>query len=250
VAYERGAYIGGEILAGSDWILRDPTRWWSPGDFGTRPKGEKVTVLTGHWTAGEAGGARRANIHGPRVFDVMKHRKSAKTGGPLNVSVAFVIGAPVEPDDPGIAPVWQFLDPGLVAGVHVGRGWFNRKSIGVEVISGGLPGKTDFRKRPQITAPFLGKDRTALIFYPAQIRAWLKLADMLTGSCLPGGIEIPRKAPAKDGKLLTSRRFTVKEAKRWEGCHEHFLTPGTTKVDAFGMLMGALVDHGWDLVEP
>lgn len=250
MAEERGAYIGGEILSGSDWILRDPSRWWSPGDFGTRPKADVVTVLTGHWTAGEAGGSKNADRHGPRVFDVMKARKSKKTGGPLNVSVAFVIGAPADPDDPGVAKVWQFMDPGLVAGVHVGKGWFSSKSIGVEVVSGGLPGPTDSRKRPQVEIDLLGRKRKALRFYPAQIRAWLKLADLLSGKSLRGGIEIPRRAPAEGGKLLTSRRFTVKEAQRWEGVHEHWLTPGTTKVDAGAMLMDALVGSGWDLVEP
>lgn len=223
--HERGALIGGEVLSGSDWILRDPDRWWSPGDFGTRKKAEITTVLTGHWTAGEAGGTRlldRGGAHGPRVFDVMKNRKSRKTGKPLNVSVAFVIGAPHDPDDPGEADVFQFMDPGLVAGVHVGRGWFNAKSIGVEVVSGGLPGKTDSRKRPTVEIPdMLGKTREALIFYPAQIRAWKRLAEMLSGKSLPGGIEIPRHCPAEDGKLLTDRRFTNREARAWEGVHEH-----------------------------
>ena len=247
----RGAMIGGEILSGSDWIRRDPNRWWSPGDFGTRAKAERVTVLTGHWTAGEAGGVRNVDNHGPRVYDVLKHRKSRKTKKPLNVSVPFVIGAPADPDDPGVAEVWQFLDPGLVAGIHVGRGWFNAKSIGVEVVSGGLPGRTDSRNRPTAEiSNMLGKTREPLIFYPSQIRAWLKLAAMLTGECLPGGIEIPRRCPAENGALLTNRRMTNREARGWEGAHEHYLMNGTTKVDAMGQLMAALVGDGWDLVEP
>lgn len=249
--YERGAIINGEIFSGSEWILRDPNRWWKPRQFGTRRKAEITTCITGHWTAGEAGGARNEDRHGPRVYDVLKTRRNRKTGKKLNASIQFVIGAPKDPDDPGIAKVWQFMDPGLVAGVHVGKGYFNAKSIGVEVVSCGVPGRLNARNRDMfVNKNMLRKDRQNVRFYPAQIRAWLKLADMLTGKCIPG-IEIPRQVPGDaEGNILRNRRFTNREAKRWEGAHEHYLTPGTSKIDAGGMLLEALAHDGWEVVQP
>lgn len=240
---EFGALIGGSVFPGSEWIRRDLDRWWKPGSFGTRKKDPVVNVLTGHWTAGEAGGPAMAGRQGPRVYDVMKNRDNA-SGEDLRVSIAFVIEAPADPNDPGIAPVWQFLDPGLVASIHVGTGWFCSKSIGVEVVSGGMPGKTDTRKRPQTTVDLMGDDRTVLEFYPAQLRAWIKLADMLSGKPLPGGINIPRQVPN------LTRRLTGPEARRIAGGHEHWMTPGTTKLDAAGLLTGALASHGWAVVNP
>lgn len=246
---ETGCLIENQIVPDSDWILRDPDRWWEPGDFGTTPKADKVTMLVGHWTAGEAGGQRNSTRHGPRVYDVMKNRKSRKTGKPLKVSVPFVIGAPEDPDYDGFAPCWQFMDPGLVAGIHVGKRIINRKSIGVEVVSGGLPGRTDSRKRPQTEIELFGKERPALMFYPAQIRTWIRLANLLSSDSLDGGISIPKIVAAdSDGHPRTSSRFSVKEVKAFEGSAEHWQMPGTRKVDAGGMLNEALAGAGWELV--
>ena len=248
---ERGLVIGGEVLEGTDWVQRVPGKFWEPGQRGTRKRAEEVTGLCGHWTAGEAG-TQTYDDDGARVFDVMVNRRR-DDGSPLNVGIHFVVAACGEDDE--FAQVFQLMDPGLAAAVHVGRGWVNAKTIGVEVISAGLPGKADVRGRPRVKTTLLGKRLECLDFYGGQVRSWVRLANLLSVGGLPCGIEIPRQVPLDPkahltGKVLTSRRFTVPEAKRWRGAWEHYLVPGTTKIDAGGLLLAALAADGWEPVKP
>lgn len=243
---ERGILIDGDVLAGTDWCLRHPDAWWARGEFGTRPRAARVDLLGGHWTAGEAG-RRRYDDDGPFVVRVMKKRLSRKRPGQrLRVSVQFVIGACAP--DAEFANVWQTMDLAHDAATHVGMGRINARSIGVEVVNAGLPGRTDIRKRPQTTLEVLGRHRTVLDFFGGQFRSWVRLANALSAACMPSGIEIPRRVPVEEGEPL-ARRFTRGELRRWTGAMEHLHMPNTTKLDAATLLIGALLDDGWDPIE-
>lgn len=237
---EHGYLIAGEIVPGSERVVRDSDAWWSvshPSVDDRRP-GTEIGLSCGHWTAGEAG-VDSGDDDGPRVVRAMKARLHP-TGRPLRVSVHHVIGA--------TGTIWQTADPGRVTTVHVGRREVNRRSISTEVVSAGLPGPLDARHRPLVRARFLGRDLGVLAFTPEQIEAWVWLSELLvriSGSELGRrhGIAIPRQVPAD-----LSRRWTCQEALSRAGTMEHFLTPRTTKIDAAGLLIGALADRGWPRV--
>lgn len=243
----QGIIVDGQVLTGTDWCLRHPDAWWAHGEFGTRARAERVDLLCGHWTAGEAG-RRRYDDDGPFVVRVMKKRMSRRRPGQrLRVSVQFVIGACAP--DAEFANVWQTMDLAHSAATHVGRGRINARSIGVEVVNAGLPGRTDIRKRPQTDVHVLGRKRTALEFYPGQLRTWARLATALSASCLPSGIEIPRRVPVDEDGVPLPRRFTRGELRRWTGAMEHLHMSNTTKLDAACMLLEALIAVGWDPIE-
>lgn len=259
---ERGLIVGGEVVPGTERIIRDPSGWW---DWKTREdrhdlvrKDDEVNILVGHWTAGTAG-TKDTEDDGPTVVRRMKARKSKKRPGqPLKCSVGFVIAADADTDansEFGVASIWQTMDiGGAHAGVHVGRGEINRRSIGVEIVSVGMPytgwgkNKKPFnpRNRPVMEVPLLGRKVTIADFFPAQYEAWLWLADTLSGLDGLGGISIPRYVPAEDGEILT-RRFKTSELRKWEGAMEHFHMAGTTKVDAGSLLVRKLAEENWEL---
>jgi hypothetical protein len=248
---EHGLIIAGELVPNTSWIRRDPAHWFESGR-GTRRRDERVDLLVGHWTGGEAGlfdpDGRRGPLEqydddGPFIVRVMRDRKRAD-GTPMNVGIAFVIGACHELAEE--APVWQTADPGKVATVHLGTGHLNARSIGVEVVSAGMPGPTDRRSRPRTKVPLVGKMREVLRFYPGQLRAWLRLAETLASLDGRAGISIPRRVPA----FGASRRLSRAESRRWAGATEHLHMPATQKLDAGGMLVDALANVGWERAQP
>lgn len=236
-----GFLLSGDVAPGTDWIRRDDAYFFH-GGRGTRPRAPVVRKLVGHWTGGEAG-ITSYDDDGPRVVRVMRSRKR-DDGTPLNVGIHFVIGA-CGPDDE-YASVWQTADPGRLATVHVGRGDINRDSVGVEVVSCGMPGDADVRKRPTQRVPLLGRQRIVSQFYGGQLRSWVRLAELLASMDGEGGIRIPRRVPA----FGAQRRMTVAEVRAWAGAMEHLHVPGTTKIDAGGMLVRELETAGWVPVQP
>lgn len=246
VSPERGLVVAGVLVPGTDWVRRDPAYWWTSGR-GTRRRAETVDLLVGHWTAGEAGAydpdgptgpLTEYDDDGPRVVRVMRSRKRSD-GSPLNVGIHFVIGA-CDPAE-SYAPIWQTADPGLTATVHVGKGEINARSIGVEVISAGLPGRADVRSRPRQRVSIRGREVEALAFYRGQMRTWVALAEALARLDGTAGIHIPRRVP----DFGADRRLKMPELRSYAGAMEHLHMPGTTKIDAGGMLIGALRDAGW-----
>lgn len=244
VAPERGLLIAGEVIPGTDWVRRDPRYWWTSGR-GTRPRARVVDLLVGHWTAGEAGtrdpdGAAPLTEYdddGPRVVRVMRSRK--RNGRPLNVGIHFVIGA-CDPSE-SYAPIWQTADPGEVATVHLGTGTLNARSIGVEVVSAGLPGPLDHRSRPRVRVPLLGRQQEVLAFFPGQLRTWVALAEAVARLEGRAGVHLPRRVPS----FGAERRFSAAEARGYAGAMEHLHSPRTRKIDAGGLLVAALRDAGW-----
>ena len=239
----RGLVIADEIVPGTERILRDPSAWFAPDDHGCRARAELVDVLGGHWTAGEAG-IGSYDDDGPRVVRGMRARTKDDGVTPLDVSIHFVIGACA--DDAEQATIWQTADPGLTACCHIGDRRIGRRSVGVEVVSAGMPGRLDLRGRPRATVPLLGRVRTVLRFYPGQLRAWLWLAETLAALDGRGGIRIPRRVPA----FGASRRMTIREARGYAGALEHLHAPRTTKSDAGGLLVDALAGIGWERTQP
>jgi hypothetical protein len=239
---ERGLVIAGRVIPGTEWCLRDPSAWFKPGSLGTRERDPVVNVLAGHWTAGEAG-TGSYDDDGPRVFRVMRSRLRTD-GTPMDVGVHFVIGAC--PEDVTFANVWQLADPGLVACVHVGDRSMNKRSIGVEVVSAGLPGPLDTRHRPRTTVALLGRIRSVLRFYDGQLASWVRLANTLAALDGDAGISIPRTVPSTGA----SARFSRVSMRTWQGAMEHLHVRSTQKVDAAGLLIDALSDAGWDRVQP
>lgn len=267
---EHGILISGEVLSDTDWCLREEDAWWDPKSnkkdakwaskgamaldrYQLRRRQGTLDILTGHWTAGEAG-VKDIMDDGRRVTRVMKRRASRKNPDRrLKVSVPFIIGA-CGPDDE-YAPCWQTLDLGLGwAGTHVGRGEVNCRSIGVEVVSAGLDGAANVRDREETRVHLIGRKRDVLTFYPGQLNTWVRLANALSGKCLPGDIEIPRRVPVEPlpdrlGVRPLSRRFNRKELRAWKGVMEHYHMDNTTKIDAGTLLCQALLDDGWEGVK-
>lgn len=230
--------------------------WWEVGDYQTRPRAAEITGLLGHWTGGEAGIDTPLD-DGPRVVYNMKNRKSTVNPGmPLRVSTQFVVGA-CEPDDE-YAPVWQCMDIGRVAGITVPSGAVNARSLAVEVVSAGMPGPLDSRKRPRTSHRLVGANRTFLEFYPGQIRTWCWLAELLTknqgfyleedkplvDALNAARINIPRVIPGRNGAPL-SDRFTLAQMNSFKGAMEHFHMSNTDKLDAGNMLCTSLLDIGF-----
>lgn len=262
--------VNGVEVPNTDWIIDGRTdtgpwtkepAWWPRGHYAVHPKAPVTNILCGHWTGGEAG-AKRYDDDGPWVVDVMKRRKNTQ-GKPLNVSCGFIIGA-CSPTDT-YAPVWQVMDIGNSSGVHVGLANVNRRSIGVEIVSCGVPGRTDIRKRLTFKGVVVGRTRTMSQFYKGQINSWKKLAHILTLTpgnqrnyqelCIANhlsdaGIVIPRHVPVDQSGHILTRRMNRREMISWTGVIEHYLMDNTTKIDAGTQCLQACLDIGFGSKQP
>lgn len=251
-APERGLVVAGQLVPGTEWIRRDPERaWWRPGERGTRPRARVRDLVGFHWTAGEAGVRDPDGPLGPldeydddaaRVVAAMRARLRPD-GSPMSVGIDFVIGAC--PPDAKWAPLWQTIDIGLCAAVHMGRGEINARCPAAEIVSAGLPDKPgkprrDLRNRPQITMPVYGRQLRQLAFYPGQIRTALALAELLASLDGLAGIRIPRRVP-----LGLTRAMGLPELRRYAGAIEHLHCPPNEKIDAGGQIVTVLRDAGW-----
>lgn len=247
MSIERGLMLGGLVVPGTDWIIRDSSAWWKPSDYGAkhRDPSTEINVLTGHWTAGEAG-ARRADDDGPFIVRVMRNRPSNVYPPPakMKVSITFVIGAD--------GTVWQTMDPLTTVAIHVGDSRINARSVGVEVVNPGTGPMVAQRPRATVKLrmfPSLKQPQGRIVkqraFYPTQIASWVDLCETLTEH-----LPIPRQVPRAAGGGLEIERFTTPESRRWNGAMEHYHVPSTTKVDAGTQLMRALIDAGWPTVTP
>lgn len=266
--------INGKECPHTDWIIDGRTErlpfgndvcWWKKGDYQTRSRAEQVDQLVGHWTAGEAN-VRTIEDDGPRVVYGMKNRMSTTIiGRKLKVSIDFVIGACDKDDPEKEAKIWQCLDIGDTGSIHVGRGEINARSIGIEIVSAGVPGPLNQRRRPEVTRRLLGRNVTMVKFYPGQIKAWNRLVSMLTLNAQDAltpeeieialrlgeaGINIPRQYPVDaQGKPLTSR-MTLQQLNKFKGVFEHYHLDNTTKIDAGGFCIEACRDMNFRGVKP
>jgi len=249
--------INGKEVEHTEWIKngadcplpygKDAKCWWDKGDYQTTKRAANIDILCGHWTAGEAG-IKTVDDDGPRVVYGMKNRMSTKMAGrKLRVSVGFVIGA-CDPSDPEKeAGIWQCLDLGTTGNVHVGSGAVNARSIGVEIVSAGVPGRLNVRNRESMKRTLNGSSKTVVKFYPGQIKAWNRLANLLTLTPENAmtreeleiafkldetGIRIPRQVPLAPNGVLLSKRMTRKQMENFSGVIEHLHMFDTKKIDA------------------
>ena len=230
---ERGLLVGGEIVAGTEWVLRDPACWWPPGHHSTRPRApDQVTdLLVGHWTAGHISHEDEA---GPRTYRAMLARRSTRRPGqPLDVAVQLVIGWG--------GSVWQLADL-TTACVHVGDRGVIARSIGVECRWPGTRRQAEHLGIDGAWATVrVGGQRLEVMLPSAELLAsWVRVAEVIAELRGQHGIAVPRRVPAG-----ATKRWTSAEQRAWAGAQEHAHVPGSTKIDAAGLLIGALADHGW-----
>lgn len=211
---EHGIIIGSDSLPGTERVVRDSRAWWAHGEVGTRPRqGNRIDRMVGHWTAGHP---RTGPTAGVRVVQSMKSRKRPD-GSRMDVGIHFVISWD------GI--IWQTCD--LAQGtVHVGSRTMNARSVGIECC---WPGTiTQARKLGvEVDGVVIGQAHgqrvRCLLPSDELLDAWQWLADALTAAKHP-----LLALPMKRGSMSTA------------GILEHCDVTPTTKVDAAGLLVGAL----------
>lgn len=217
----RGIILAGVVLPGTEWCLRDSDAWWKPGDLGTREREAMPDVLVGHWTAGPP---RDGPTAGPKLVRAMKARKSEKTGKPLDVGVHFVIGWD------GL--VWQCADL-AIATVHIGNRGLIRRSVGVECCWPGTIAQAKALGVDGRSMRLRVDGRMLEVLAPSReiVLTWERLAETLAAH-----LPIPRQSPMdRDGRPMLDR-MTPKQARNWRGAMEHLHVPGSTKLDAAGLL--------------
>lgn len=213
---ERGIIIGSDVLPGTERVIREPAAWWAAGDLGTRPrKGHTAQLLCGHWTAGRPHTGPQT---GRRVVSAMRARKR-DDGSPLDVGIHFVIGWD------GL--IWQTCDLSQ-ATTHVGHRPTILASIGAECCWPGTVTQAEKLGMPA-APPVRGVARGAAVkAYPPSdelLEAWRWLAGVLTSTRHP---------------LLAIPRSRGAAAPQRPGIIEHADVPKSSKIDAAGILVGAL----------
>lgn len=169
---------------------------------------------------------------GCKLFSAMEARRSADGERDLSVSVHFGISWD--------GFIWQHLD--LAEGaVHVGHRPTIARSVGVEVMWAGSSRQA--RRLGIVHTPQLrtvrGQRLEVCPLSDEAREAWVWLAGVLSSPEIEawsdGEIAIPRRTLGPDDVLTP----------RFAGCGEHYHVPGTTKIDAAGVLCDALRERGW-----
>ena len=182
-----------------------------PFPFDPPARTEPASLIVLHWTAG---------IGDPAQV--------ARTLAARRLSIHFTIGV-------GGEVVQQA--PLKARCAHAGTP-VNGRSIGIEVVSPGLPGPVHDRewargvRRDTYTAQIKGARRTMLDYTPAQATA---VADLCKG--LTYAFDIPRRVPTDPAGRLITRQLTPAELAAFSGvighyhCHRSKLDPGTRPLE-------------------
>lgn len=217
-----GAVFNAFVLPNTSFVIRDSRAYWGEHGNGVRGRidtnpAPEPSIIVGHWTAG-------APHAGPdtarRVVRNMRSRG-------IRVAIHFVIGSD--------GMVFQTADL-ADACVHVGDRDINSRSIGVEICSPG----TEYQALRLGLSPTViprtvaGRRVHAVAFTDAQLASWTRLCEALATA-----FGIPRVVPPD------AERMTKAQSRKYRGAMEHLHVPGTTKVDAGGMLVDALAAKGW-----
>jgi len=221
-----GIVLDGQVLPGTEWVLRDSEAWWAlPQDSADlRKRTEPISLLVGHWTAGNT---RTGPTAGPKVVRAMKARER-DDGSPMSVSIHFVIGWD------GLT--WQTADLAHAA-LHAGGRTTNGRSIGVETCWPGTAQQADRLGVDGVEEVRLVRGKRVRCLRPSDelVASWTRLARFLSA---------PETERLTEGRIAIAR-VTASTTPPVSGACEHLHVPGTTKVDAGNYLMDALRRDGW-----
>lgn len=221
---ERGLLFNGKIIPGSDWISRDSSAWYIPGDDDVYARTLPIELLIFHWTAGP----RRIGVTAAqRTYRAMQARKK-DNGAEMSVSAQMVLA-----DDGGL---FQLADLGLCC-VHAHQ-QFNMRGVSVEYACPGtsaqaikLGGDPAERTETRRVASGIVK---CVLPSPEALATAVRFAELMHTA-----FGVPRRAHTQRDRFTAPEMFTVK------GAAEHFHAHKTTKVDAAGFFVDALAKAGW-----
>lgn len=208
---ERGILIGGDVLPGTEMVLRDPRAWWERGDHGTRSrKGYRVTEGLLHWTAS----APSSGPDAARIAVRNTKARKGKDGKPLEVGVHLYVFLDA------IFQTCNLAD----AAVHIGHRPTILRSVGIEVDYPGTHAQALKLGVPHEVVMGVAKGLPVKAMAPpAELVERVRwLVDALSSANHPL-LDIPRKR----GRLTEP------------GWLEHSDAPGT-KVDCAGVFWGPL----------
>ena len=222
----RGIVQGGEVIAGTEWVLRDPAAWWDRGSDVRSRAGHRPRLIVGHWGGGHH---REGPSAGRKMVAAMNARRRAD-GEDLSVSCGFIISWD------GL--IWQTADLDT-ATIHVGSRVVYRRSIGVEIAWCGYEAQA--RRLGiggvEVVTRTVGGQRLRVVRPSAAIlEAWTWLCETLATVC-----DIPRRIPRSSTAILSSA-----ELARREGAIEHLTLGSPKKRDAAGLLLDELAARGWE----
>lgn len=223
---ERGFIIGDTVLPGTDRVIRDPDAFWhEPSDDIYPRRGHRITRLVGHWSAGHA---RTGPNAGAKLYRAMLARRKDSDGdGKLtNSDDPMDVSAHIGISWDGL--VFQMADLASAC-IHVKRR-VNLGSIGVENMWPGTMRQAAKLGMPAAHA-VIGTARGQRIeVYPPSdemVEAWRWVVHTLTHAQHPL-LAIPYQRGGMDRPGILE--------------HCDITGPKQTKVDAAGLLVGAL---GW-----
>lgn len=220
---EHGLLYHGKIIPGSEWVLRDPSAWYSPGDDDVYVRVGAPEILTYHWTAGPRRGGLFA---AQKTYRAMQARRK-NNGEEMSVSAQMVLA-----DD---GQIFQLADLELCC-VHADRE-FNRRGVGIEYTLPGTVARAEELDRPSDPHErrlVAGHYVDALVPSPAALATAVKFAEFMAAS-----FGIPRITYTR------RTRLNGREMREAKGAVEHFHAVSTTKVDAAGFFVDALAAAGW-----
>lgn len=227
LALERGIVQGGEVIAGTEWVLRDPRAWWAPGTNDTmRRAGHRPRLITGHWTGGHHHEGPLAPVK--VVRNVNARRRT--DGSDMSVSMGFLVGWD------GLC--WQTADLDL-ATIHVGSRAVIRRSVGIEIAWCGY--ESQARRLgidgAQVVTRTVGGQRLRVVRpSDAIVETWVRLCETLATVC-----GIPRRVPRSSTAILSAAELRTRE-----GAIEHLTLGSAMKRDAAGLLLDELAARGWE----
>lgn len=220
---ERGIVVAGEVLPGTERVIRDPRAWWREpsDDIYPRPQGLVIDRIVGHWSAGHP---RTGPEAGRRLYEAMLARRKDSNGDGkitdedelMDVSAHFGIGWD--------GMIFQLVDL-KDAAIHVGRR-LNRASVGVECM---WPGTVTQARRlgmePARAIKGAARGRSVQVYPPSDelLDGWRWLVQALTSTAHPL-LAVPRRRGGDNAP----------------GILEHCDSRVGKKVDAGGVLLGAL----------
>lgn len=187
----------------------------------THPRTERCRAVVLHWTGGAGGPAQ--------VYRTLRTRSGPRS--PDGLSVHYVVSTAGE--------VVQMAPHHLVC-LHAGIA--NEWSIGIEIVSPGLPSGSAYeREKRDGVRRMVYEDRMRGARRPIRMLAFTAAQDeavTLLCETLCDQLELPRRVPVDADGALLRRQFTAGELAAFSGvmghyhCHSTKLDPGTRFLDA------------------